>query len=105
MLMRESYERPISARDGADLDYHRLGHYERSFRRQRRDRALHRRRPSTAAQLGISILAGPGFSVDDSFLVVGVPLGRHPETLDAMGLSFDYLLRSYSVSSRGSSHS
>src|SRR4029077_3231302 len=49
-------------------------------------------------------LAG-GFSVDDSFLVVGVPPGRHPETLDAMELFSDYLLRSCSVSSRGSSRS
>src|SRR6266567_2511141 len=55
--------------------------------------------------LGVSLLAGPGFSVDDSVLVVGVPFGRHPETLDAMELSSDYLLRSCSVSSRGSSHS
>jgi hypothetical protein len=54
--------------------------------------------------LGISILAGPGFSVDDSFLVVGVPPGRHPEKLDALELFSDYLLRSCSVSSRGSSH-
>ena len=61
--------------------------------------------PSTAAQLGISILAGPGFSVDDSFLVVGVPPSRRPETLDATELSSDNLLRSCSVSSRGSSRS
>ena len=31
--------------------------------------------------------------------------GRHPETLDAMELFSDYLLRICSVSSRGSSHS
>jgi hypothetical protein len=38
-------------------------------------------------------------------LLVGVPPGRHPETLDAMELSSDYLLRNCSISSRGSSHS